>query len=233
MTNINNELTYLNFEQSIEFILTQFKKDINVALPATIQSYDSQTKRATVIPAVQKKLTDDTLISYTPISDIPVVMPCGGGYTLSFPVKTGDTVLLVFCQRGIDGFKKNFSESAPSDSLMDIHDAVAITGFGGLSVEPASSAGASLQNESGANALIVEDSQVEIKKGDNDIVIKDDEIVFSVGGSSATLKSNEFSIVAGGSTIKVDSAGLTINGIIFDTHYHIGNQGSPTSPPQN
>ena len=67
-----------------------------------------------------------------------------------FPLKVNETVLLCFSERGIGEFKQIYSEALPDMvGLFSETDAVAIAGFGGLSISPASTSGPSLQDDEG------------------------------------------------------------------------------------
>lgn len=208
MSNFNPEQTYQTFGESLAFILEEEFKNLYTALPANIQSYDAQTKRATVIPAIKTWYEDDSYDSYPIVADVPVLMPSGGGYTITMPIKKGDAVLLVFSQRGIENFKKTFQESNPTTSLFDLHDAVAIAGFGALNIMPASGTGAALQTEDGSNAVIVEADQIKIKKGNNGVIVNDNELQASIAGSTMTLNSSEFIINAGSASLQLTASGL-------------------------
>ncbi len=255
MSNIKNELTYENFEQSIEFILEQHTKKLYTCLPAIIESYDSATKRCSVLPAIKRLFTDGSSRSLPIITDIPVIFPSGGGYTVIMPLKKGDTVLLTFSQRGITNFKKQFQESLPTDSLMDMHDAVAIAGFGSISITPSTSDGCAMQTEDGENSVFIEKDQVKVKKGSNELKINDSEMQATIAGATLKLNSSaltssvpvmapSFSGLSGGvanMTSGINMAGqdisdagdITAGGVNLTTHIHTGDSGGNTGAPKN
>jgi len=131
--------------------------DVHTALPGIVDTYDATSRRARVTPAIRILLDDGSLLDRPPIPDVPVLFPAGGGLSLTFPLERGDPVLLVFSQRGMDGFKIAFTASAPSRGpIMDMSDAVALAGFGSAITTPASVTGASLQTDDGATSVVVE-----------------------------------------------------------------------------
>ncbi len=255
MSNINSEQYYEDFSESIDFILEQFKKSLNTSLPAIVQEYDGTTKRAKVLPAIRRLFTDGTSQSLPILIDVPVIFPSAGGFTVTMPIKKGDTLLLVFTQRGITNFKNQFTESMPTNSLLSIQDAVGIVGFGALQITPASSSGCTIQNNQGTNAVIIEDGKVEVKKGENTVIVNDSEMQATIQGATLTLNSSalissvpvmapSFSGLSGGvanMTSGINMAGQDITGannvvaggVNLTSHHHIDSQGGITGSPLN
>ena len=253
MSNLNTEQQYDDYSESIGFILEQFKKGLKVCIPAIVQSYDSNTKRATVLPAIKQLFTDNTSLSMPLLLDIPVLFPSSAQYTLVMPILNGDCVLLIVSERGISNFKKKYEESLPTNSLMSIEDAVAIAGFGALNITPATTTGCSMQNNSGVNAVIIEADKVSIIKGSNSISVLDSEIKATVSGASLTLTASSlistvpiiapsFGGDAGGAanmTSGINMAGQSIlganviesGGVNLTTHKHVDSEGGNTGTP--
>ena len=253
MSNLSNELYYESFDTALDFGLAQFKKGLNTALPGIVKQYDATTKRAQVLPAVKRVFTTGESQSLPLLNDIPVIFPSAGGFTITLPIQPEDTVLLVFTQRGITHFKQKFTESLPGDALLSLHDAVALVGFGALNITPASASGATMQNNAGSNAVMVESEQVKVIKGANHLTLDDSKLEANVGGATLTLDSAalvssvgifapSFSGLAGGVANMVsgiDMGGksianakeVTANGKNLSTHIHDTPQG-PSSPPK-
>ena len=88
MSNLSNEQNYSSPEEAWSFLLHQFKLGLNTALPAVIKSYNNQTKRAEVVPAILQTFTTDAPPKALPIIfDVPVLFPAGGGYTIIMPIQ--------------------------------------------------------------------------------------------------------------------------------------------------
>ena len=131
MTNMHPDHDYSNLAVAVRFALRQGLKDLYTCMPGIVRSYDPETRRATVQGALSIVTTDGRVIDRTPVHDVPVVLPAGGGFALTFPLEPGDPVLLVYSQRGLSGFKKMHDLSAPDlDGFFSEKDAVAIPGFG-------------------------------------------------------------------------------------------------------
>lgn len=78
----------------------------SIILPGRIIEFFPETQTATVIICAERvthssqethKLTDRGVIE-----GVPVHTPSGGGWAITFPIKTGDTCLLLFSQVGYD-----------------------------------------------------------------------------------------------------------------------------------
>ena len=107
-----------------------------VALPGKVEKYDPSTQTASIKPLLKRKeeAADGTYSVDTlgVIDDVPVAHPRGGGNFVHFPLKAGDNVLLVFCDRSIDDYVESDGRTdiEPKEARTnDISDAVAIPGF--------------------------------------------------------------------------------------------------------
>ena len=168
MTNRNPASEYSNMAEAIRFALEEWTKlNISVCLPGLIESHDPATRRATVQPAIDILLTDGRREVQPAIANVPVVWPAVQGFVMAGALRRGDPVLLVFCQRGLTGFKRTHGRSVPDeDSLFDLRDAVAIPGFGpppGEPTAPVSTTGIALQDHAGENYIALEPDAIRIR----------------------------------------------------------------------
>lgn len=109
--------------------------DVRVALPGRIEDYDPDAWTATVQPLVMDGWVAATgerrTTTLCPLSDVPVLRLGSDVERIKFPIRRGDTVLLMFCSSSIAAWK------AASGRLVDpqddrhhhLADAVAITGL--------------------------------------------------------------------------------------------------------
>lgn len=108
--------------------------EINTCIPAVIDSYDSTTRTAEVIPAIKRTKMDGSFISRATLPDVPVVFPYNGSKGITYPLETGSPCLLVISQRSIDDWVLTKGETEPKDArLHDINDAFCIAGIGSVS----------------------------------------------------------------------------------------------------
>jgi len=160
--NKNPEKDYSNFTDAIQFIFEQMMKNIYVAIPGIIETYNPMTKRCRVKPAINIRLTNGDTDAPSSIINVPVVWPSGGGFSLLSPLPAGSPVSIHFSQRGITKFKETFSQEDPGNGMFDKEDAYVIPGYGALSVTPATATGMSMQSEDGTNYIYVENGAIKI-----------------------------------------------------------------------
>lgn len=108
------------------------------ALPGIIRSYNPSEQLANIQPLIKHNVPradGGEFVQDVPLlQDVPVIFPRGGTYFISFPLKVGDKVLLVFCDRNIDQYirKTNVSDAVVDPFDLDIsglNGAVALPGF--------------------------------------------------------------------------------------------------------
>lgn len=92
-------------EQSLDSSFINNLSEANTAIPAFIESYDQEMRTVEVsIPISDFKRGDDGSENeedWPKLPDVPVLFPGGGDFNMSWPLKNGDPVLLVFCQRDL------------------------------------------------------------------------------------------------------------------------------------
>ena len=104
--------------------------NIHTSLPAAIVEYDYEKQKASVQPLLNKSWADGTETPMPILNDVPVIFPRAGGGSLTFPVRPGDTCLLVFIERSTDLWKTQGGQVTPDDNRkLDLSDAVAIPGL--------------------------------------------------------------------------------------------------------
>lgn len=115
-------------------LITQFidykQESVNTAIPAIILAIKEGGEKllVDVQPSVSILNRDGSVVAQASILNVPLQQPASSVGGMIFPVAVGDTVLLVFSQRGIDTWKYGSgSPSAPSDyRRFDKRDCVAI-----------------------------------------------------------------------------------------------------------
>ena len=103
------------------------------ALPGIVISFDPAAMTVSVQPAVKGQVQDEggksSAVDLPLLVDVPVVFPCGGGFTLTHPIKPDDECLVVFSSRCIDGWWQGGGVGgAPDDRMHDLSDGIAIVG---------------------------------------------------------------------------------------------------------
>lgn len=117
------------FNDVVRNIVVNYMSNINTCLPATIETYDPATKKASVKPLLKRTLNGQE-IDTPVIENVPVIFPCTATAVVSLPINTGDGCLIVFSQRSIDDWLSKGGNIAPTDPrLFDLSDAIAIPGL--------------------------------------------------------------------------------------------------------
>ncbi|MBW1812136.1 MAG: hypothetical protein JRJ39_00310 [Deltaproteobacteria bacterium] len=102
---------------------------LNCTLIGTVQAFDAVTQTATISVNYKRKV-GELFVEYPLLLDCPVVILSGGGGYLTFPVATGDTCIVLFCDRDIDAWFDSGQILAPnSDRIHDLSDGIALVGI--------------------------------------------------------------------------------------------------------
>jgi len=113
-------------EELLSRVIENRLADVHVALPGTVESYSRTTQLATVRPAVHRPGGEEL----PAIQNVPVLWPRAGTGSLVMSMDSGDTVLLVFCERDFRLWRERGEAGEPGDvSLHGVNSAVAIPGF--------------------------------------------------------------------------------------------------------
>lgn len=101
-------------------------ENIHVSMIGKIESYNPQTNRASITPVGTMTCPDWQEIPYPTIHNVPIQYPCGNGGKsgCTFPVKPGDTCIIIFADHQIE----NFLSGEKSDDMRNhsMNDAYAI-----------------------------------------------------------------------------------------------------------
>lgn len=120
--------------ESLRRALDARASEICTAIPARVESYDSETQRCSAQPLIRRGFEDETGARQAErlpvITDVPVVFPGAGSYSITFPVAKGDSVLLVFSQASLDKWLSGGGDVDPLDDRKHaLTDAIAIPGL--------------------------------------------------------------------------------------------------------
>ena len=81
-------------------------ENIHVSMIGKIESYNPQTNRASITPVGTMTCPDWQEIPYPTIHNVPIQYPCGnsGKSGVTFPIKQGDTCIIIFADHQIEAF---------------------------------------------------------------------------------------------------------------------------------
>jgi hypothetical protein len=168
-------------QSAIDFAL----RDVPVAMPGRIESFDAEKQTASVQPLVKRRDFLDVggvgqARALPVINGVPVIFPAAGGYRLTFPLAKGDTVLLVWSHRSLDVWQANGGLVDPGDLRHhDVSDAVALVG---------------LHDNGHALADFATDGLVLGKDGGPTVKVTDSAITVDAGSGTVTLKAGTVNV---------------------------------------
>lgn len=90
--------------EAIRAVLEDETADWLPMLPGIVQSYDRETRRATVLPAI-RRVYEDGAADRPVIPDVPVAMLSGAGAEVEIDLAQGDMVLLLCGARDLSAWR--------------------------------------------------------------------------------------------------------------------------------
>jgi phage baseplate assembly protein gpV len=242
---------------SIEGLLNQYSKNSTNAMFTSIPGRVVGTpnlaeQRVDVQILVNKVTTDNVSREHTVLLNVPLVFQGSQSSQFSFPVVSGDTVLLVFSQRSIDRFKLGGKEPhTPADfRKYSKNDAMALPGlfsFTDAINNPSKRTLSHSTNDAVVSHNIGTSNECEVRlKASGGIVINapgnDVEIntgTAIVNASVSTTINSPDTNVTGNLHIQghlnfvgaTGSADVVASGKSLVSHTHTGDSGGSTSPP--
>lgn len=120
----------MNMGPALDSFLNAWMDAMHTALPARVSSYDMNTHRAKVTPAIRHLMDNGMQIELPELVDVPVVFPSAKAFDLEFPLDKDDPVLLVFLEADTASWKSGAVPAAPDTaSRFSLDSAVAIPGL--------------------------------------------------------------------------------------------------------
>lgn len=208
------------------------------ALPGIVTGYNPGAMTVSVQPAVNGSVTDESgnaaSVSLPQLVDVPVCFPTGGGFTLTFPVKSGDECIVVFSSRCIDGWWQSGGGQPPAEPRMhDLSDGMAIMGLRSQSrplTPPADSENIQLRSDDGEQHVTITPEGDMTHQATKSLTLASPQIIlkgavsmmgFNGGKTKATLEG----------TLQATDDVLSGN-ISGKSHTHPGDSGGTTGAPR-
>lgn len=236
---MNREERLNDPEESLRLALESQQAQIWTALPGIVSGVDLAKQTVSVQPSVQGSVSDAqgnvTSVNLPLLVDVPIVWPRAGGFALTFPIKAGDEVLVVFSSRCIDAWWQSGGVGVAAEARMhDLSD--------GFAVLAPTSQSKKLSNVSSSNVQLRDEAgttYVEIAPGGKIKLLGATSI--DLEAPTVNLKATNINIE--GTTTQTgamnmtgqvtQTGGMSIGGITFGTHKHPDAQGGNTGGPIN
>jgi hypothetical protein len=120
----------MSHNKTIQAIIETIRGEISgihTGAPGKIISYDPNTGRASVQPAIKYKVADGRVLDAPVIVNVPVYFPSGGDAEITYPVHQGDDCWLSFAERSIDDWLLGGESDDPRK--YDLTDCAAYVGM--------------------------------------------------------------------------------------------------------
>lgn len=145
--------------EALETVLDEWgRANFHTAMPGIIESVNMNTRRARVKFALEAVSYDGTCFERAPLLDVPIIYPAGSGGIIIVHLAAGDSVWVMFSERGLQTWKESFDVSEPMPHrVFSQSDAVALAGFGPHgTVTPRANQGISIQTLTGNVSIRVD-----------------------------------------------------------------------------
>ena len=119
------------FVQAVEDTIHSVMREMHTAMPGKIINYDAGT--VSVQPSLKYKTPDGKKLDYPVLSNVPVVIACGGNSAVAFPIKPGDDCLVIIAEQAIDGWLADADDD--TELKYDLTNAICIPGLCKVPVE--------------------------------------------------------------------------------------------------
>lgn len=194
---------------TLQFVFKKLLQSVDNLLPAQVIEYDRANNRVSVQILISMITTSNTLVPRQQISSIPVLVMGGGGYFMSYPLKTGDLGWIAANDRDISLFLQNYAQAAPNTNrIKSFSDAVFIPDImHGYTIDGADSEKMVIQDANGDTKITLGDGEINLQSGDINIMIDN---------SSAEINSPSITIDMGAPTNSINlNGGITATGDVL------------------
>lgn len=202
----------MDITELLNIIVSNKIAEMHICTPAKIITYDFATRKASVQPSLNQKYSDDEILVFPIIHNVPVMQPSSGGASVNFPVKQNDNVLLIFSERSLEQWLQDGKQSTPDDPRQNnLTDAVALLGLNPFNVTSAA--------ENNEDLLIAYDgSKIRFKPNG---IVEAEALQINLISENVTV-TGKLTAANLEATSEMKSATALIGGKDFATHIHSG-----------
>ncbi len=211
-----------NLTDFVKAAIDAAMNETHTCAPGIIESFDASTQTAKVNLSIRRVSADRSTGAATysqipPVINVPVVFPSAGGYSITFPVTSGDEVLVVFSERAIDTWLQSGGIQDPLDYRKhDYTDAIAIIGLH--------------SNQKSISGYSTDALEMRTDDRNTSVSISSSKVVIDVAGSGGATYNQDGSIVfANGAQITAAGDFVNASGTTFGTHIHSAGGSPPIS----
>lgn len=195
------------FTTTLGDLITSKLADVHTSVPAKITAVNYGNGTASAQPLVKTVVGTSKTIPYPELKDIPIVVSSGnaGKSKITFPIKPGDTVLVVFSERDPSNFLQSSGENL-SNPQQNTY-----LGLFPIAIIPCLSAGATVSAIDSENIIIQNELSVITLKPDGTLIF---------GNGILNLEAKpDGNFVVNGAKITPEGNVVTKNGVDLDAFY--------------
>jgi len=93
-------------ETVIQTAIDSSLKELHTALPAIVQSFNKDEQTIDVQPTIKRKIKGE-IVDLPLLTGVPIRFPKTSDFSITWPIKTDDHVLVIFSERSIDNWLIN------------------------------------------------------------------------------------------------------------------------------
>lgn len=210
----STELTKLLIEQRLD--------KVNTTTVGKVIKYNAEQQTVDVEPLVKRTYSDGFALTNVVLVDVPLQFPSGGSGQLSFPMKEGDNVLLLYCDKEINSWKSSTGEeqvATTSKRKFNRADAVAIAGVAPTSytLQPHADNVELKFTDAGSAIKLIPDGSIEISQNDETKLTINADGTFTFNGKATFVDS---AVEITNSNVAVTGGDVVADGISLKTHTH-------------
>lgn len=223
--------------ETIEYHLADF----HTAMAGVVEKYNPKTRRADIQPSLKRKMPGGKFMEFPVIPDVPVRYSGSMEFTIHFPLKKGDEVLLLFTERATDKWKASGGKGIeePDPRRFDLQDCVAVPGLQAIDFIPVEEEGLNIVHKTKPDGDFIsqvkmDDDKVEIKyKKKAKVTMEDDHFAAETEKCKVDMKADVLTAKNSKTTVKLngDKASLNNGGKSLYTILHNHFQSFLTTHP--
>lgn len=212
-----------NAEPTLASLLELFKgnvmMEINCHQVGEIVSFDSSTQTAEV-QIKMLKMQNGELKDFPILIDCPCVVLGGGKGVITFPIKQGDSCLVLFNDRDIDNWYASGQKMLPrTERKHNYSDAIALVGVRNLQNKIENYLNDGVEVKYGNSTIKLQQDKVTIDNNKSTIVMDKDDITIDNGKATVLISKGDVSITADKVTItapdSVVAGNLSVSGSLL------------------
>lgn len=150
---------------TLQFAFERMMMKTDGMLPARVIQYDRDKNRVQVQMLITMITTNGEQVPRPQVASLPVLLMGGGGFLLSFPIKTGDLGWVMASDRDISLFLQNYNQSPPnSERVKSFSDGLFIPDtMTNYQINSAESDSFVIQSLDGQTIISVGDDEIKIE----------------------------------------------------------------------